>query len=130
MNDAERLELPHIIDAEPRWDAIDGHHYDRSGNPISFRDYMRLLAYYQDHEEYKRVAETTVGDYWVSTVWLGLDHGLGHPHEPLQIFETMVFNQVTEESDLECWRYPSETEAMVGHEKMVERVRLIVDATT
>lgn len=132
MNDAERLELPHVMDAgeDGRWDVIDGRYYDRSGNAISFRDYMRLNAYYQDHLEYKRVAETAIGDYWVSTVWLGLDHGLGRPYERPLIFETMVFNRATDESDLDCKRYSTEAEAREGHERMVAEVRLIVEATT
>lgn len=128
MNDAERLELPHVIDAEDeRWSLIDGHHYDRSGNPISFRDWARLIAYSKGNP-YKRVAEDTIGDYWVSTVWLGMNHNFGDG--PPLIFETMVFNQATGESDLECKRYPDEIEAMRGHNEMVEQVRLIVDATT
>lgn len=37
-----------------------------------------------------RVFETTVGEYWVSTVFLGLDHNWLRDGEPL-LFETMIF---------------------------------------
>ena len=36
-----------------------------------------------------RVAETHVGDYWISTVFLGLDHSFHHG--PPVLFETMIF---------------------------------------
>ena len=38
----------------------------------------------------RRVAEETVGDYWVSTVFLPMDHGYGQDGPPV-VFETMVF---------------------------------------
>jgi len=42
----------------------------------------------------RRVAETTVGERRVSTVFLGIDHGFqaGQPDYTPQLFETMVFD--------------------------------------
>lgn len=69
----------------------------------------------------------------VSTVWLGLDHGLGLSKRPL-IFETMLFvaqRKVIDalgtrmvfnrESIGEQWRYSTEEEALRGHKMMVKK---------
>lgn len=73
--------------------------------------------------EYQRVAETTVHQIWVSTVWLGLDHGFsfGGDHTPI-IFETMAFGPKSW-SELEIRRYATETEALAGHEEVVALAR-------
>jgi hypothetical protein len=96
-------------------------YYDRAGQPIDLTRFSQLLA----DQEYKRVAETTVGPYWVSTVWLGLDHGFGTGSRPV-IFETMVFagpDDGTLGPDMDCRRYCTEAEARTGHEETVLLVR-------
>jgi hypothetical protein len=90
-------------------------HYDRKGNPISMEGWMHLVG----QAEYKRVASTVIpeSDVWVSTVWLGIDHGfhfLDERHAPL-IFETMVFGGKDEIMD----RYSTEDEAREGHVRVV-----------
>lgn len=161
MNDAERLELPHVIgeDASSSFDEIRGKggYYDRSGNAISFRDWARLMAWDDKNEhKYRIVQQEYVDHYWISTVFLGLDHGWGGA---LKLFETMVFNQSpeiperpkfpsetydpdsdewneffenypeqTQSSDVECERYTTEAEALEGHQRMVDKVRLLVEA--
>lgn len=108
------------------WDRVEeGHHYGRDGEPISMRSWCRIREF---AKETIRVAEDRVGPYWISTVWIGLDHGFGQT-APL-IFETMVFNRETDESDLDCRRYSTEAEALWGHAQMVDEVRLIVEATS
>ena len=63
----------------------------------------------------RHVAETTVGDVKVSTVFLGLDHRESGP--PI-LFETMVFGgPLDQEQD----RYATWQEAEQGHQAMVER---------
>jgi hypothetical protein len=70
---------------------------------------------------YKRVAETTLPDgKWVSTVWMGLDHQYAE-HGPPLIFETMVFPSEHDLDDLDCERYSTEAEALVGHAAMVAK---------
>jgi len=57
----------------------------------------------------------------ISTVFLGLDMGFGHPKRDPLLFETMVFNgPLNEEMD----RYSSWVEAEAGHEAMCDRVRV------
>lgn len=88
---------------------------------------------------YKRVAETTIAGMWVSTVWLGLDHGFsflpGDDRRPI-IFETMIFDHSGDEPggegvadwlgawDGQCWRYATEAEAIAGHAEVVNMVTL------
>lgn len=79
--------------------------------------------------------------YWVSTVFLGLDHQYGEG--PPLVFETMVFGYHDEASaeayneneyswvrvkpgdlnwsDLDCERYSTYDEAMKGHETMIDK---------
>lgn len=102
-------------------------YYDRQGNIIDMETFARL------HEDinYKRVLETTVGHLWVSTVWLGIDHGFvvdGEDRKPV-IFETMVFNQRGDEpwSDEICVRYCTEEDARRGHQEVVDSVEFVID---
>lgn len=111
--------------------------YDREGRPIDMWTWARLHA---DHE-YRRVAEDLVGDIWVSTVWLGLDHNWMPGGRPI-IFETMVFDQGTTETinlgggdreyhpslDEFSRRYCTEDEAMAGHKEVVAEVAAMMEA--
>jgi hypothetical protein len=67
-----------------------------------------------------RVALDQVGEYEVSTVFLGIDmsHGWGGP--PI-LFETMVFGPDGYQSD--CFRCSTYDEAERQHENMVAEVR-------
>lgn len=100
--------------------------YAKNGDPITIEQWGPLHA----DPEYMRVGQTQVGPYWVSTVWLGMDHGWGKG--PPVIFETMVFAAVRDDPeletlgpDMECRRYCTEAEAIAGHEETV----LLVTAT-
>jgi len=64
------------------------------------------------------VDQTTVGDYLVSTVFLGIDHNFGRGLPIL--FETMVFNN--KHNELYCDRYHTKQEAVEGHKKIVGMV--------
>lgn len=94
-------------------------YYNKKGEP------MELMVYANHFEDpkYKIVKQEDVGDVWISTVWLGLDHGFGGG-KPI-IFETMVFPRKTGEVDygdeLEQERYCTEEEALKGHKEMVKK---------
>lgn len=53
-------------------------------------------------------------DVWVSTVFLGVDHGLD-PDAPPVLFETMIFAPQVPEVDQEQRRYRTWDEARAGH---------------
>ena len=99
-------------------------YYDREGKPM---DGVLRWAKLLEDPAYKRVAETTVGPYWVSTVWLGLDHSFLGYGPPL-IFETMVFHSADGSmlgDDEYMERYSTEEQALAGHEHIVEMIRVL-----
>lgn len=99
-------------------------YYSRKGEAISAEQWRDAVS----EKDAKRVAETTLPNgYWVSTVWLGINHSFGSGR-PL-IFETMVFPHnkqddggkgVTGWGDVDSDRYSTEAEALEGHARMVE----------
>jgi hypothetical protein len=100
---------------------------DNDHNVISLaptEENVTLWGQFISDIEKKRVAQTTVGPYWISTVFLGVDHGfsLDNTHVPL-VFETMVFKQNSEIDvnmlDLYQDRYHTWQEALEGHTKVV-----------
>ena len=84
--------------------------YDRRGRPISIERVGELRS---SDPQYYRVALSQVGDYEVSTVWLGMDHrhDTTTTQRPL-IFETMIFYN-GEAVDME--RYSTVWQARWGH---------------
>jgi hypothetical protein len=71
------------------------------------------------------VTQTYVGEVWVSTVFLALNHNF-HGDGPPLIFETMVFGG---ELDGECRRWATEEQAIAGHREMEALVALEQDVT-
>ena len=95
-------------------------YYDRQGNPLTMEQWVTLFDTQQQREDYRRVGSTQVGQVWVSTVWLGLNHSYGSG--PPLIFETMAFGPHSW-AELFVDRYSTEAEALAGHEKIVAEVR-------
>ena len=91
--------------------------YDREGRPISMEEWVALLG----DGDYKRVAEDTVGDLWVSTVWLGLDTNYRDDKHPL-IFETMVWTVAGDKIIDGPIRYMTEEAAVTGHRYVVAQI--------
>ena len=85
-------------------------YYDRDGNAVSEQEAMALFG------SERHVAETHIGDWWVSTVHLVIDHAYGGG-TPL-IFETMIFAG-DDMHDLYCDRYSTLREAQQGHDVAV-----------
>lgn len=95
--------------------------YDKEGRPIDTRTLGRLWM----DRDYKVIAQEDVltpnGDMlWVSTVWLGIDHGWGESKVPI-IFETMVFGEGL--ADKYCERYATEAQSKTGHERVVAALK-------
>ncbi len=69
----------------------------------------------------RKVNHTEIGNFIISTVFLGLDHRFGCKSEWLPIlFETMVFEGGAC-ADMD--RYSSWEQAEEGHDRMVEKVK-------
>lgn len=100
---------------------------DDNSQPVPV-DADNFLAYLDQHAEFDRwrVAEDWIDDVRVSTVFLGIDHGLMEP-EPI-LFETMVFGGKLDDYTV---RYTTWHEAEVGHKVIVDMVKeaeRVVDA--
>ena len=88
------------------------YYYDRSGKPISPE---RFAVLYKSN--YFRVAEDTIGNLWISTVWLGINHEFRENLPPI-IFETMIFKAEGKDrtkTEVYQMRYSDEQEAFAGH---------------
>ena len=101
--------------------------YDKDGNPITMEQFSELK--FGGDMEYHRVGSDDIGPYWVSTVWLGMDHNF-FGHGPPLIFETMVF--LTAERDdpehhglreFDTHRWSTLEEAQKGHQDVCTLVR-------
>lgn len=68
------------------------------------------------------VAQEHIGNAFISTVFLGVDHGWGPCSEGL-VFETMVFD--SPDGDDRTTRYRTWDEAEAGHKKMVEEIKAL-----
>lgn len=98
--------------------------YDWEGRPIDRETWVGLM------EQERHVSSTHLfggvpwHHYWVSTVWLGLDHSFGLGGPPL-IFETMTFvvDGPRPWEDLDMRRYPTQRWAKLGHSRTVLQVQ-------
>lgn len=106
-------------------------YFDMEGKPITLRQWVTARESPPEGGRPSVIKQESVGDYFVSTVWLGLDHSSGDG--PLLIFETMVFNTSDKAKEdgnewLEeyCERYSTKEQALEGHLLAVEYAKTIV----
>jgi hypothetical protein len=78
---------------------------DRAGRCLTVGEWSRL---FEDHE-YRRIRESSINGYWISTVWRGYVDGT---------FETMILDSLAL-FDGERWQFATEAEAIAGHERAV-----------
>jgi hypothetical protein len=64
--------------------------FDKEGKPISAETWKVLKCYIDD---YSIIKQEYINEYFISTVWLGLDHSYSNSKIPLKIFETMIFDR-------------------------------------
>lgn len=112
--------------------------YDKEGKPFpsyvlgskKWLEQTNKIEKLLTDRKYKVVKQETVGKYWVSTVWLGIDHSFNwfkdEPNPKPLIFETMVFKVINGKKDYsgeEQVRYVTEEQAKAGHKKMVKKYK-------
>lgn len=101
---------------------------DKRVVPCSMMEWARWyqLADKGENDTLRRVAQTLVGDVWVSTVFLGLDHGFSmNPEDPPVLFETMCFSDRENFEDFNMQRYCTWDEAEAGHRSVVEALEVL-----
>ena|SRR5258708_4614514 len=62
---------------------------DAGGEPVPV-DNMSDWAKWYENTELRRIAETTLGKLWISTVFLGIDHNFSGSGDPV-LWEVMIF---------------------------------------
>lgn len=99
--------------------------YDRKGEPIlDVNEWARL----NEDPDYHFVRRDLIGDRWVITIWIGLDHLTGEAEKP-HIFTSGVFVAQDRRDPgaigqmLEEHSYATEEEAIAGHEKLVGELK-------
>lgn len=97
--------------------------------PALCNDLMKWLEWFEDANESGslRIAEDSVGDYRVSTIFLGINHQFKYGDRPI-LYETIVFDK--EGNDVLQHRYSTREEALTGHQELIEvciKTRDIID---
>lgn len=107
---------------------------DPNGDPIPALNSLTWAKWFSEHDSNdRRIAETRTKLFWISTVFLGINHQW-RPDGPPHIFESMAFLQprrhdisrvsskpIIGEGEL-CERYSTRLQAMAGHVAMVAEV--------
>ena len=92
---------------------------NENGNPVVEPDLMKWGQWLQNNKE-RIVKQENIGPYFVSTVFLGLDHNWSNG--PPILWETLVFGKGPLKDEMtRCGGTREQAEAM--HEAMVKRVK-------
>ncbi len=95
-------------------------YYNKEGKKISREEWAELF-----NDEYKIIKQECIsGNRWLSTIYLGLEHGFDEKGRPL-IFETMLFPERGNFLDELCVRYATLEEAIAGHERIKEETNFV-----
>lgn len=98
---------------------------DKNNEVIPVRDVLQWSKLFEDKS--RKVDRTEIGEYVISTVFLGINHSFNPNSEP-QVFETMVFHPAKSDYlDLFCERYATWDEAMEGHKLAVKGVEEFIN---
>lgn len=97
-------------------------YYDMDGKPITQEEWVR------QYENNTIKQDELPNGYFVSTIWLGLDHGFSHVGPPSEripiIFETLVFGSAKCRREIEGRRYATKAEAESGHAEFVMKFKI------
>lgn len=86
---------------------------DNNNKPIAATSITEAADWLDKNLERKVVKQDYVGDIWVSTVFLGLDHAWPRDGITLILWETLIFGG---EYDQYQYRYTSYEDALEGHQ--------------
>jgi hypothetical protein len=125
----ERPEAEDAMDLIEPYGTLGPRYFDREGNPISMRGWMRVREEEGVHVAHTAITETSE----LSTVWLGLDHSMSlQPDRVPLIFESMYFvfdpriynvmgkDMVLEREGHLLARYSTIEQAIAGHDQLIE----------
>lgn len=112
---------------------------DDNGNPVKCNNVLTFAMWLEKSGSQRVVGQHTVGDYFISTVFLGLDHNFSDTGPPI-LYETMAFSSelqekeflgkkikmmleitdVDESEENSQWRFSTKKEAKEWHYKVVK----------
>lgn len=119
--DARAEELAAGVRDPDFWLKKDGMYFARDRHEIS----MAGWAARREVRAYWILDQTQFPGFWLSTVWLGMDHGFGRG-EPI-IFESTLFEGNPEVDGLDdsvySDRYCTEQQALKGHSDICRKIR-------
>lgn len=96
---------------------------DKTYFPCTIEEWAEQLEDLHINDK-KHIAEDRLNGLYVSTIWLGMDHGLLFDSDlnayPL-VFETMVFVD-GHWGELDMQRYSTYNDAIEGHKRLVDNV--------
>jgi hypothetical protein len=93
---------------------------DDNNNVIPEPDTLKWGMWFEKSRKQRIVAQETIGDSYVSTVFLGLDHNWEPSGSPV-LWETLVFGGPMDEEMDRCSGSREQAEAM--HARMIQRVK-------
>jgi hypothetical protein len=94
---------------------------DGEPQPVTIGEWC---TWFEVNMDTRQLAHEEVGDYSVSTVFLGLDMSHQQQGPPL-LWETMIFGPGDHDGD--CWRYSSRLDAIMGHTVAVAMLRVAAE---
>jgi hypothetical protein len=94
---------------------------NEDGKPIPEPDILKW-AEWMGREGNKRIAQTEINGFWISTIFLGIDHSFIGGVFPI-LFETLVFTKEGKALEETMQRYSSKTDAIEGHKKVENQMR-------
>jgi hypothetical protein len=100
---------------------------DDDGNPEPEHDTLKWAEWFENSLN-RIVQQDQIGDVFVSTVFLGLDHNYSRQGPPV-LWETMTFSGAFEfagrkhKQSADMWRYTSRKDALRGHKRVVKWVK-------
>jgi len=97
---------------------MDKYIIDKDGNVSLCEDILEWGKSFED-DSLRVVKQDQVGDFQISTIFLGSDHRFDED-VPI-LFETKVFDK--DGNDVGFVRYPTKQEALEGHIDMVQRIK-------
>ena len=97
---------------------------DKDNNPVGTND-IKLYGQWKrtpEAEAQRAVGRDEVGEYYIRTSFILIDHGFGAGGPPV-LWETLITGPEGSEYDQFIDRYTSHAAALRGHKKYVERLR-------
>jgi hypothetical protein len=103
------------------FDAPGNYILNDEGEPEECRDLLKWAEWRGEHRAECVLFQDTVGDTFISTVFLSHDHDWFGEGPPI-LWETMIFNGPPG-LEYSMWRYRSKLKALEGHVRAVEEVK-------